>query len=374
MVVSERGKFRYSCCMPVRIMFSSFPFPVVISIFLLAAAGVWIAGIHLSEATDTFCSRFDLGEALGGMIFLAIVTNLPEVAITASGALRHDLSIAVGNILGGIAIQTVVLVLLDAVGLSKTAPLSCRAASPAIVLEGVLVIAVLAVVIMGTQLPASLIFARITPAGGMIVLLWLTGVWIISKRRNFTWPEQEIERDKLEEQCEPSAKRNNGPAGTAGRSMAHTIMVFVAGALATLLCGVMLEITSEALAHRVGMSGVVFGATALAAATALPEVSTGLTAVKLGDYRMAVSDVLGGNAFLPVLFPMASILSGQAVLPLAQKTDIYLSSLGILLTAVYMTGLIYRPTRQIARMGIDSFAVLLLYLIGVAGLAVMSSG
>jgi cation:H+ antiporter len=227
---------------------------------------------------------------------------------------------------------------------------------------------------MGTQLPASLIFARITPAGGMIVLLWLTGVWIISKRRNVTWPEQEIERDKLEEQCEPSAKRNDGPAGTAGRSMAHTIMVFVAGALATLLCGVMLEITSEALAHRVGMSGVVFGATALAAATALPEVSTGLTAVKLGDYRMAVSDVLGGNAFLPVLFPMASILSGQAVLPLAQKTDIYLSSLGILLTAVYMTGLIYRPTRQIARMGIDSFAVLLLYLIGVAGLAVMSSG
>jgi cation:H+ antiporter len=88
---------------------------------------------------------------------------------------------------------------------------------------------------------------------------------------------------------------------------------------------------------------------------------------------MAVSDVLGGNAFLPVLFLLATLLSGQAVLPLAQKTDIYLSGLGILLTGVYMTGLIYRSSRQIARMGIDSFVVLVLYLAGIVGLLAISN-
>jgi cation:H+ antiporter len=351
-------------------MLSGLPFAALLSLFAIAAAGVWVAGNHVSRATDVLCKRYGMGEALGGVIFLAIVTNLPEVAITASGALRGELGVAVGNILGGIAIQTVVLVILDAVGLSEKASLSCRAASPAIVLEGVLVIAVLAVSVMGSQLPAWLIFARITPAGAMIAILWIIGVWVISKRRNASWPD-DPPSGEAEVECAPATKEiQEEPPLSA--SPARTVIVFGIGAVVTLLCGVVLETASETIAWHLGMSGVLFGATVLAAVTALPEVSTGLAAVKLGDYQMAVSDVLGGNAFLPVLFLLGSLLSGQAVLPMAQKTDIYLSALGILLTAVYMTGLICRPTRQIFRMGIDSFAVLVLYILGILGLVAMA--
>jgi cation:H+ antiporter len=55
------------------------------------------------------------------------------------------LSIAGGNILGGIAIQTEVLVILDAFGLGKSAPLNYLAGLLSLVLEGTLVIAVLTV-------------------------------------------------------------------------------------------------------------------------------------------------------------------------------------------------------------------------------------
>lgn len=356
-------------------MLHNLPLWTVAAIFLAAAAGVWKAGIHLSKATEVLSGRWDLGEALGGMILLAIVTNLPEIAITASGAFRQDLSIAVGNILGGISVQTVVLVILDVIGLNKAAPLTRRVASPTIVLEAVLVIAVLAVSIMGAQLPNSLIFARVTPAGLLIAVLWIVGLWIIGKTDSAPSPQQALTSGKECRRTSDCCKSDDATQITGQTfSNRNPIAVFAVASTVTLICGATLEISGEAIAKQLGISGVLFGATFLAAATALPEISTGLAAVKLGDYEMAVSDVLGGNAFLPVLFPLASLMTGEAVLPDAERTDIYLSSLGILLTTVYTAGLVFRPSRQIARMGIDSFVVLLLYLGGMASFSAIPTG
>jgi cation:H+ antiporter len=139
-------------------------------------------------------------------------------------------------------------------------------------------------------------------------------------------------------------------------------------AAVTLVAGVVLERSGDALANRMGLSGVLFGATILAAATSLPELSTGLTSVRQADYQLAMSDIFGGNAFLPVLFLLATLLSGKSVLPQAHDTDIYLTAIGMLLTVVYVTGLLFRPDRRIARMGVDSLVVLVLYAAGVAGL------
>ncbi|MCA1567934.1 MAG: hypothetical protein LC803_20265 [Acidobacteria bacterium] len=55
-------------------------------------------------------------------------------------------------------------------------------------------------------------------------------------------------------------------------------------------------------------------------------------------------------------------------MPQAQSTDIYLAGLGVLLTAVYIYGLIFRPQRKFLRMGIDSLVVLVLYALGIVGL------
>jgi cation:H+ antiporter len=119
------------------------------------------------------------------------------------------------------------------------------------------------------------------------------------------------------------------------------------------------------------MSGVLFGATVLAIATSLPELSTGITSARMGDYQLATGDIFGGNAFLPVLFLPATLIAGSAVLPAANRSDIYLTALGGTLTIVYMAGLVFRPKRQYARLGPDSIAVLLLYLLGIAGLVAL---
>jgi len=352
-------------------MFATLPLPVLVLIFAAAAAAVWVAGISLSGATDALSTRLGLGEALGGLIFLAIATNLPEIAITVSAALTNNLGIAISNILGGIAIQTVVLALVD---LRMHPPLTYMAASLTLVLEGVMVIAVLVVAIMGNGLPSSLIVARVSPAGLLIVILWLAGLWLLNRaRKGLPWQATDdghVERAPGATKGARAPDKDNG----ARRSVTREAVVFAVAAAVTLAAGVALEESGNAMAGHIGMTGVLFGATFLAAATSLPEMSTGLASIKLGDYELAVSDIFGGNAFLPVLFLLASLLSGQAVLPLAQRTDIYLAALGILLTTVYLYGLIFRSQRRILRLGVDSFVVLLLYALGILGLVAVAHG
>jgi cation:H+ antiporter len=238
-----------------------------------------------------------------------------------------------------------------------------------LVLEGALVVAVLTIALMGTQMPGWMIYARTTPAVLLITLAWIIGIWLVNKaRHDLPWRAKERAFVSQEMQAREKTAQKEKRERLQGMGKIWPIVIFGMGAIVTLIAGVALEETGNAIAKHLGMSGVLFGATILAAATALPEVSTGFASVKLGDYEMAVSDIFGGNAFLPVLFLFATLLSGEAVLPKAGKIDIYLTALGILLTAVYMIGLIFRPRRQFARLGIDSWVVLLLYMAGLAGL------
>jgi cation:H+ antiporter len=347
-------------------MFEQMSLPLLSLIFAAAGAIVWVAGVYVSKTTDVLSSPFGLGEALGGAILLAVVTNLPEIAITASGAMRNQLGLATGNILGGIAIQTVVLVLLDAFGAGKRMPLIGHAASLDLVLEALLVIVMLALTFMAHQFPESLVWRGITPDGVLICAAWVAGLYLIGKARGkLPWQSH---GDAPGGQPHRTARQKKEKSAEAKSSTSAAVILFLVAAVATLGAGVVLQQTSEGMAKHLGLSGIIFGATILAAVTALPEISTGFEAVKLGDYKLAISDIFGGNAFLPVIFLVATLVSGKAVLPHATKADMYLTALGMLLTAVYIYGLIFRPHRQIARMGIDSFIVLLLYVIGIAGL------
>jgi cation:H+ antiporter len=354
---------------------TSLALPWLLLLFVAGAGVIWVAGQFLSRTVDVLDERLHLGAALGGTILLAVATNLPEIAITASAALSHHLGIAIGNILGGIAIQTVVLVVLDAFGAPPGRPLTYVAASLTLVLEAALVISVLVVAVMGTQLPAHLYYARMTPASVLILVLWMAGMWLLARARaGLPWHDAGEAPDNQGKPRGHSQQTKEKDATAKGLSTARAAAVFVAAAAVTLVAGVVLEQSGEGIAGHIHLTGVLFGATVLAAATALPEVSTGLTSTRMGDYQLAMSDIFGGNAFLPVLFLVADLLGGRAVLPQAQRSDIYLTGLGALLTSVYAVGLIFRPRRTRARLGIDSITVVLLYVIGVAGLVALAQG
>src|SRR3954449_9846089 len=166
------------------------PFWGELLVFVGSAVTIWVAGIPLSNYTDILADRLHLGQALGGLILLAVATNLPEIAITYSAAASGKLDVAVSNILGGIAIQTVVLVALDAFGVRERRPLTYQAAGLTLVIEGAVVLAVLVAVVMGTQLPKGLVMFRLTPDVVLIAIIWIVGLLLTQRAgKSLPWKD-----------------------------------------------------------------------------------------------------------------------------------------------------------------------------------------
>jgi cation:H+ antiporter len=346
---------------------------LLLLIFLGAAGATWAAGIALSKTTDTLDARLGLGEDLGGLILLSVAGSLPEVAITITAAAQGNIQLAAGNLIGGIAIQTMVLLICDfAVG--PTRPLTYLVGRLTPVLEGLLVVIVVAGVEMGSLLkPSTALFGRVNPASIGIVVVWAVGLFIINRAaKNPRWkvetPGAQPGRHR-HERAHPDAEHPFASWATA-----KVWGLFALACLVTLGAGVLLAESGNDLANRVGLNGVIFGATVLAAATALPEISSGVAAVALGDHALAMGDILGGNAFQVCLFLLADLVAGQPVLQSAGAQNAWLAALGVALTAIYGFGVITRPDRCRARLGPDSILALVVFAVGIAGLFFVPSG
>ena len=333
--------------------------PLLVALFLLSTAIIWWMGIRITKLVDFVTFRFDLGEAFGGMVFLSIITNLPEIAITLMAAAHRNYDIAVSNILGGIAIQTVVLVLIDVFGVGHAAPLTWKGHARVLILEGLALIFILTFVLMGKQFPESFMFFRSSPIEWIIFGIWLGSIYFISRIG-----KADAARERLTEELHHSRHPTKRFTGSSTKALVELGL----GAILILFSGWLLEASGEIVATRFHINGVIFGGTILALCTALPEISTGIASAKIRDYNMAVSDIFGGNAFLPILFLFASLIGGDTILPTLKPSDLYLTTLGIILTSIYMVGMLIPTHKQIFRMGIDSFVVLWVYLLGIVGL------
>jgi cation:H+ antiporter len=338
------------------------PNAIIIIEFIVFCLITWFAGIWLTRITDAIDSRYKLGGAFGGLLILGIVTSLPEIAVVITAATQHHYDIIIGTLIGGVAIQTVVLAILDFKSGAKRA-LSFLAASLTLVLEASFVILVMAASLLAIKTPVVIKGTAISLVSVGIIFLWLVGLYIVFKaRKGLPWKAEAIDSAPGRLHHERRAVINH-PALKI-MSMPKTFFCLIVVSIITLFAGYGLATTGNDIANIFHINGGIFAAIFIALAGALPNISTGLASIKIGDYSLAMSDIFGGNAFMPALFVFCDLISGNAVLKNATLSDIWLTSLGILLTTIYIIGLIVRPKRVFLRMGIDSILVVLIYLVG----------
>ena len=157
--------------------------------------------------------------------------------------------------------------------------------------------------------------------------------------------------------------RENG-AGS-NRSLNAVLLRFAAAAGVVFVSGYAVAISAAVLTEKTGLDQTFVGATLVALATSLPEVSTTWSAVRMGAYAMAVGNIFGTNALELALFLPADLLHSDApILNALDSRAAFLGALGIILICIYLWGVLERRDRVILGFGIDSMLVLCVYASG----------
>ena len=102
-------------------------------------------------------------------------------------------------------------------------------------------------------------------------------------------------------------------------------------------------------------------------ATSLPEASAIVGAMRHKRYELAVGEIFGSNMFnLGIILAVDLVATGEPVIEQAGNFEIAAAMLALVLTGIFVLGLIERRDRTLLRMGEDSIAAILVYFGGIA--------
>ena len=152
---------------------------------------------------------------------------------------------------------------------------------------------------------------------------------------------------------------------SSSKATQRLVLLGILACCAILFLGTGLVVSAEVLSAKTGLGSSFIGVTLVALATSLPELSTTITAVRMGAYTMAISNIFGSNLIMLVLVLPADALYRKGPILREDSASAQLAiALGMLLTTIYLVGLIIRRKPRIGHLGIDSAMVLVAYLAG----------
>jgi cation:H+ antiporter len=89
--------------------------PALLAIFATAAALTWYSGTKATIHIDAIARRFELGQALAGMLLLGGVTSLPEIATAGTASANGDPLISMNDLIGSASMNLMLLAVGDLV-------------------------------------------------------------------------------------------------------------------------------------------------------------------------------------------------------------------------------------------------------------------
>ncbi len=344
--------------------FSSLSLPINGVVFTVGAVLVWLAGTKLSKYVDLFADRTGLGKAFAGALLLGGATSLPELATTLTASYSGAAEMAGTNLLGGVVMQVAVLALIDAFVL-RGRPLTLFSPKSSLLMMGVMLIALVALASAAINSGELFSIAGIGAWPVGLFAAYVFSLWVIYRYEGDPrWePRGEIAQP-------PESARDLKDAHQAAYREVSTrkiIGYFFIACTMVLIGGFVVARTGEVIANQSGLGQGLIGATLVALATSLPEVSTTYSAVRFGAYSMAAANILGTNSLEIALFLPAELAYREGpIFDAIGPSAAFLGSMGIVVTSLYLWGILERRDKTVFGMGLDSLAVLVVYIGGLA--------
>lgn len=330
--------------------------PVWLSVALFAAAGVVIllVGTRLAGVADVLAERTGLGEALTGAVLLGASTSLSGIITSATAAAGGNPELAVSNAVGGIAAQTVFLVVADA--FYRRANLEHAAASAANIMQGVLLVGLLSLTLLAFSGPDISLLA-IHPATPLILAGYILGLRMIRNlQEDPMWGAKRTSETQIEGE-EDSEDSHSAGLNLRGLWLRLAVYAPLIGA-----AGWVVGRTGSDIATQTGLSATIVGGVLTAVVTSLPELVTSVAAVRRGALKLAVGGIIGGNAFDSIFIAVSDVAYRDgSIYHAINDQQVYLISLTILMTGMLLLGLLRRERHGIANVGSEGIIIPLLY-------------
>ncbi|KNE82873.1 MULTISPECIES: sodium:calcium antiporter [Streptomyces] len=331
-----------------------------IAAFVVAGAATVLCAIRLTALGDTLADRTGWGEALFGAVFFGLATSLSGIVMTGVSAADGHPQLAYGNAVGGIAAQTLAVVLADAV--YRGVNLEHAASSSQNLLFGSLLLAMLGIALMASLGPQGTLLG-IHPASAVLVAFYLGALRLIHSGERPLWRAVRT-KDTVADVPDDSPSFPERRTGSLWTEFAGVAAVVVVGGWAVARA-------AESLVEATGLNAGLVGGVFMGVVNALPETVTAIAAVRRGAVTLAIAAVIGGNCLDVLNLAVGDVAyRGGSLYEAAGAEQLFMTSGALVMTAVLLAGLLVRQRRGWLRLGFDGILLITVYAVIVVALAV----
>lgn len=248
-----------------------------LGLIMLIKGGDWFV-----DGATGIARRFHLPDIIVGATVVSIGTTLPEVMVSATGALNGQGAMAYGNAIGSIICNTALIAAISVA--CNPGPVNVKTMKmPVIFFFGSAAVYCVAAYLLG-EFPRWLGFAMLA-----IFVVYM----LLTVRQGMKNP------DTAHEEEEESAGKP--------KALWQELVLLVVGAALIAVGADLLVDNGTIIAQKLGVPETVIALTFVALGTSLPELVTTITSLKKGHASLGIGNVIGANIFNLVLVSGVSV-------------------------------------------------------------------